>query len=123
MIVRFGLAFDALSPVNDTVVGSAGLLGVLETQLGPCPTDITPDVESTAKFTQNNFCVNDGSKGKYLIDVVARGGIEPPTRGFSVRWTPPPALSFNDLPGRPLPTLPHCARLCGTDSRKTPAAR
>jgi hypothetical protein len=67
--------------------------------------------------------MTDRSRSKCLLSLVARGGIEPPTRGFSVRRTPPVALSFNELPARPLRKLPNNARLCGTDSRKTPAIR
>ena len=48
MIIRFGLAFDGLrprlpeNPVDDVVLGPAGLLGVLESQLGLPPVSAQP---------------------------------------------------------------------------------
>ncbi len=52
---------------------------------------------------------------------MARGGIEPPTRGFSVAGGSPTALYFNELPGRPLLHLQYSAGRCTASSRKTHA--
>jgi hypothetical protein len=57
------------------------------------------------------------------IMMVARDGIEPPTRGFSERRGKFQPLSFNHLPGRLLPNLHDYAQLCTTDSRKTHARK
>ncbi len=53
--------------------------------------------------------------------LVARGGIEPPTRGFSVHKAGEKDLIFNKLMGRPLLLLRHFAGQCLMDSRKTHA--
>jgi len=54
--------------------------------------------------------------------VVAKGGIVPPTRRFSVtNWFPQHQLHQPVSWGRPLQRMPHDAGLCRTDSRKTPA--
>jgi hypothetical protein len=55
--------------------------------------------------------------------MVARDGIEPPTRGFSHRRARLFHLSFNHLPGRLLPDLHDNARPRTTDSRKSDAVR
>jgi len=55
-----------------------------------------------------------------MIYMVARGGIEPPTQGFSVPSHIFNYLIFNDLPVRPLLYLLHNALLCMPGPTKFP---